>query len=98
MRGTGENRIEIRPEPVFSGRIRIQDFQPVSGLAPDLDIRRVQSELARQFGPCQSWRLCKRVEQAQMHPQVDEMDRIETAPPFQNPPDLRIHSALTARF
>ena len=88
MRRTGEDRIEVGGEPVFPGRVRIQDFQPISGLAPDLDIRRMQSELAGQVGARQARRLRERTEQTQVHAQVEEMDGVEPAPPFKNARDL----------
>ena len=95
MRGRGENRLEMRRQTISALRIGVENFQPVRRLAPDLDIRRVKPELARQFRAAESCRLRQRPKQPQVHSKVDQVNGIESAPPFKNTRDLRIGSDLS---
>ena len=58
----------------------------------------MQSELPRQIGSRETRGLREHAEQAQMHAQVDQVDGIESAPPFENARDLCICGDLIACF
>jgi hypothetical protein len=72
MGRAGEDGVEMRRQPVPARFIRIQDFQPVSRLAPYLHVGRVQAELRRQFGTREARGFRQRAEQSQMHAQIGE--------------------------